>query len=703
MKKYFFAPILFLAVFSLFAEVIVVNPAPGSYANLQTLVIEANEGEEVYYSFSGSDPLAQGFAYDGPVALDVTGNVELRVAGVDSSQKKQEIKVCFSVEPLQPENEEKAAFLKSFETGPCFDLIAGQKIQIPFSMGYSFFENKNFEKGREIFVSKNTTVERYVPINIKDGDNLWRYVLRLLPAEAGVLTKREVPFEIRDWTQVVFTDPKKIYSIDGDWWQPCGKFVELDRSKQNFIYCQNVNYSSENSIEKYSLPPRPSVQTERDHDGSLVIFAQGQNGENFELAASPRSPKKLVADGLFSKLVIDAFQGDAIDECLSVSVYSDQVYQGDLFVDVFVNRSAPPAPKIISSATSTYARDDVHVSAKLNPKLKIFFSVSNPIALEPSFDGIDLADKKFDHGEFNLYKGQNITLFGDTEKILAHQVRFYAEDAVGVKSETSDYYVIIDKYNYYVNPDSEAAEQDGSPFAPFKDLSQLSKIANKRNFSRFYIKGTVSLNPGEVTINNNIEFCGLDGARILVPANSALAVKNAGLYAQDIFWEKTEPPLVSKKLRAAAKALTNLFIFEHSAATFKNCQAVARFSGDGRMFNCSSSALSLDGFGGTGEAQGYCCLVVSTGSSKVFVKNSRLLCISDTAVALSLNGGSLDLDNNFVQVTGRMGRPAEFIDCSVKMMNNKFTADTQNKGADYKSVYTAGKTVFVEDKGNIYK
>ena len=213
----------------------------------------------------------------------------------------------------------------------------------------------------------------------------------------------------------------------------------------------------------------------------------------------------------------------------------------------------------------------------------------------------------------------------------------------------------------------------------------------------------MALNPCEVSINNNVEFCGIDEAHVVVPANSALAVKNAGLYSQNIFWEKVEPPSVTKKLRAAAKALTNLFIFEHSAATFKNCQAVARFSGDGRVFNCSSSTLSLDSTGVTSEAQGYSCVLASTGNSKIIVKNSRLLCIADTAVALSLNGGSLDFDNNFAQITGRMGRPAEFIDCSVRLVNNKFTADTQNKTADYKSVYTAGKTAFTEDKGNIYK
>lgn len=703
MRKILFAAIFLVASFSLFAEVTVVNPAPGDYANLQTLVLEANDGEEIYYSFSGTDPLSQGFAYDGPVVLDVTGNVELRVVSVDQAQNKKEQKVYFSVQTSESENEEKNAFLKSFETGPCFDFIAGSKLQIPFSLNYSFFQNKQFEKGREISISKSATMERFVPINITDGQKIWRYVLRVLPAQAGALTKRDAPFASKDWSTLVFLDPKKIYSLDGTWWEPAGKMAQIDRSKSNSLYCQAVDFSSENSIETYSLPAKPVLKARRDYDGCLVVTASGKNGEKFELASSPLAKNKLVSDGLFQELVIDTFPGDKIEERLPVGVYCDQVFQGVLYIDVLVNRSTPSAPKIISSSASTYARDDVRVGAQLDPKLTFYYSISNPVSIEPSFDAPDLQSLQFNHGDYNVYKGQNITLFGDTERILAYQVCFYSEDESGVKSATAEYSVAIDKYNYYVNPLSEVSEQDGSPYAPFKDLSKLSKIANKKSFSRFYIKGDVALNPGEIMITNNVEFCGMDEARVLVPANAVLVVKNAGLYAQNIFWEKTEPPAVSKKLRAAAKALTNLFVFEHSAATFKDCQAVARFSGDGRVFNCSASALSLESVGVTSEAQGYSCVVASSGSCKVSVKNSRLLSIADTAVAVSANGGSLNFENNFAQITGRMGRPAEFIDCSVRMVNNKFNADTQNKAAGYNSVYTAGKTFFTEDQGNVYK
>ena len=137
-------------------------------------------------------------------------------------------------------------------------------------------------------------------------------MIRILPAEAGVLTKRDAPFEAKEWSTLVFTDQKKMYSLDGDWWQAAGKAVEIDRSKDNFVYCQSVDFSSENSIEKFSLPAKPVLKAERDYDGCLVITAQGKNGEQFELASSSLSTSKLISQGMFKKLVLDTFPGDKI-------------------------------------------------------------------------------------------------------------------------------------------------------------------------------------------------------------------------------------------------------------------------------------------------------------------------------------------------------------------------------------------------------
>ena len=710
MKMNRFSARLFAALFAFFplgafAEVTVVNPAPGSYANLQSLVIEANGGEEVYYSFSGSDPLAQGFAYDGPVVLDVTGNVELRVVSVDESQNKSEQKISFSVDLAQSESEEINAFVKSFETGPCHDLAAGAKIQMPLSLSYSFFSQSEFEKSRELSISKKATMERYLPVNFTDGTRVWRFALHVVPAEPGLLSRVDVPFKIEAWTNLVFTDPKLIYSLDGSWWTGGSQLAVVDRSVSNDVYFQSAEYSPENPVSKITLPPKPELRVERESDGSVKISAasSGASRQKYELAASPLSKTRMIAPGLYPELNIDAFPGEKIEEQLPVEVYCDKVYQGTLYADVSVNRLTPNVPVIKSSAASSYARDDVLVSASCGPRLKIFFSVSNPLELSPSFDGLDLGALKFEPGDYNAYGGQKIALFGDTEKILAYKVSFYSEDEMGAKSATAEYSVVIDKYNYYVDEKSQSQEPDGSPFAPFKDLSALAKIVRSRQFSRFYVKGSVALPPGEISVPNNVEFNGISDARISLPANCVLVVKNAGLFAQNIVWEKSPALSPSKKLRGAAKALTSFFILDHSAATFKDCEIVARFSGDGKAFNCSSSALKLDATGLSSSAEGYSCAINASGSSKASVVNSRVLSMADTAVAFSSTGGAWTLTNNIVQVTGRLGRPAEFIDATLSMTENKFTTQVHSQPEGAVGIYAAGKTRFLENKGNVFK
>ena len=246
-------------------------------------------------------------------------------------------------------------------------------------------------------------------------------------------------------------------------------------------------------------------------------------------------------------------------------------------------------------------------------------------------------------------------------------------------------------------------EPNGTPFEPFRDLSALAKIARQSQFCRFFIKGSVVLTSGEISLLNNVELVGIGDALVSLPTNCAFVLKNSGFYAQNIIFEKQGESSSSKKLRGAAKALTSFFVLDHSAATFKNCEIIARFLGDGRVFDSQSSSLKLEGTGISSSAQGYSCAINASGPSKITVLNSRVLSVADTAVAFSSTGGRWNLDENFAQVAGRMGRPAEFIDTVVSMTNNKFTSQVSSKPQGYKDIYTAGKVDFISDEGNIYK
>ncbi len=703
-KRIFFAISLFsFFAAAIFAEVTVVNPVPGNFANEQTLLIESNDGEEIYYSFSGTDPLTSGFAYDGPVLLDVTGNVELRVAIISEDLSQSEIVIRYAVTPAETKNPEHVEFFSAFEAAPVFEYVAGEKISIPFTLEYAFGENRIFERGKEVSISKDATVERFLPVSLRDGLNEWRYVVHILPSSFGRLSRREVPFEIVDWTTLIFTDAKKIYSLDGSWWHGANEFVSIDRSVENTVYYQSADYSPENPITKIILPPKSDLKVERQFGGEIKISVSQDfpSSAPCELCASPLSPTRLVSAGLHSEIVLDTFSADKIEGNFPFDVYCDDVYQGTLFVSVSLNRTAPNVPLIESSAKGFYSRENVEVSASAKKDLKIFAGICKPIEIPLSFEMRNLSDLKFDEPTFSPYNGETITLFADTEKILAYKILFYSEDSLGVKSPTSSYSVVVDKYNFYVDSSSQKKEQDGSLFAPFKDLSEFSRIANSRDFSRFFIKGEAALPPGEISVASNVELLGTDEAKVNMPENCAVVMKNAGLFARNVIFEKTLQNSPSKKLRGAATALTNMFIIENSAVTFDNCELLANFAGDGTVLNLSSSAVSLNKSVVVNNSQAYSS-AVSALSSKIGISDSRFLCISDTGVAFSVNGGLFELSNTFVEVSARMSRIAELIDTLASLENNNFSATNALRKTEDDLIYTTAKTKFKKNAGNIF-
>ncbi len=707
MRKNIFFAISFFSFFaaSLFAEVSVVNPVPGNFANEQTLVIESNDGEEIFYSFSGTNPLASGFAYDGPVLLDVTGNVELRVAVISKNLEQSEIVIRYAVAPVETANPEHAEFLSAFEIAPVFEYVAGDKISIPFTLEYAFGSNRIFERGREVSISKDATVERFLPISLRDGSSEWRYVVHVMPSAFGRLSRRDVPFEVVDWTTLVFTDKKKIYSLDGSWWHGANEFVSIDRSVPNTVYFQSADYSPENPVTKILLPPKPELKVERQYGGEVKIcVARNSESEKYpcELSASPLSKAHLVSAGLHSEILLDTFTADKIEGSLPLDVYYDDVYQGTLFAQVSLDRSAPNVPLISSSAKSFYSRENVEVSASAKKDLKVFVGVCKPLEIPLSFEMRNLNELEFDEPTFSPYSGDVITFFADTEKILAYKILFYSEDSLGVKSQTASYSVIVDKYNFYVDSSSQKNEQDGTPFAPFKDLSLISKIANSNEFSRFYIKGEAALPSGEISVASNVELLGTDEAKIRMPENCAVVMKNAGLFARNIIFEKFVKGSPSKKMRGAAAALTNMFIIENSAVTMDNCELLANFAGDGTVFNLSSSALCLNKSVVVNNSQNYSS-AVSALSSKLVISDSRFLCISDIGVAFSVNGGFFELSNTFVEMSARMSRIAEFIDTLASLENNVFSSGNSSRKNEDELLYKSGNTRFKKNEGNIFQ
>ena len=83
-KNHFIAAIFALLITSpVFSQIDFLSPLTGEWANKQMLIIDSsNSAGDYFYSIDGSDPESFGFAYDGPVLLDVEGNIKLKVTKI---------------------------------------------------------------------------------------------------------------------------------------------------------------------------------------------------------------------------------------------------------------------------------------------------------------------------------------------------------------------------------------------------------------------------------------------------------------------------------------------------------------------------------------------------------------------------------------------------------------------------------------------
>ena len=244
MKKFVTVLAFLFATCSAFAQRII-SPVPGTWANKQCLVLNTTDGSECFYSYSGTDPLTSGFAYDGPVLIDETGDVTVRVVSVKGDQK-EELSVTYTVKEVEnpyPAETVENAFVSKMCENPLLVYSFGTAIQIPEKMLYALGDGaKPFMSGRVLSLSSANRLSRYLPCTVTNGNSRWRFVIFVSGGEAGVLAKKDVPFEINGWNEFIWKGEKLIYCIDNGMWSADTNPAYLDRSVPHVVRWQNVAY-----------------------------------------------------------------------------------------------------------------------------------------------------------------------------------------------------------------------------------------------------------------------------------------------------------------------------------------------------------------------------------------------------------------------------------------------------------------------------
>lgn len=694
--------LFFLIVLSVVSSVaglsaaVILSPVPGTWANRQPLVLQMAPGDEAFYSYSGTDPLESGFAYDGPVLIDAAGTVKLRVAVVSGDSTTTETTIEYTVSEQDSfSSSDEETFITKMTAPVVYEYTSGESLAIPQTLAYRFGnDSQTWIKGRTISVSRKSLLNRLVPFTITDGSSLWHVVIHASSPQIGLLSRQDVPFTISRWKTVVFTNQKLIYSIDGADWKPAGNPVELDRSVRHMIRWQSVAYEAGNPVQYYVVPPEPGLAVHTNSDAETEIQIQGD--DSYMAGTSGAASSSYISAGLFRTIGLDTFYGDTVSGTLNLSLWSDGVYQGELSVPYRIDRQPPSPPGLQTNIHTLFARKPVKVTFAGEKDAKIYSAVSKSALLtNDDFKTIAVSGTdsiKTTAGPYTEQGVTGLTLDGDPQGAILYRVTAYAVDAAENKSESSTYSVIVDEYNYYVAADSKAADADGSVLKPFKDFSGCAALVNSQRFARIHLKGSVTLPAGDTVFAANCEIVGTDDARISIPAGASVILRSASLSASDIIFEKKAAD------EETDKNSDKMFVLEHAVADFTGCEIIGKFTGNGTVFTAYTSVINLNNCGLTAQADSYAA-GISSNDSKITVEKSRISTIADTSVNFSVQQGSFVLRSTNCKVVGRLGRIAELVGTRCRITDNTFTAEPDKKSGT-SAVWKDKSVVTLDEKGN---
>lgn len=693
-KKFLTVLIPLLMLLPLAAEINLLSPVEGVWANRQMLVIDNSTGDDFFYSIDGADPETFGFAYDGPVLLDMAGEVQLNVTRITAEGKKENISVSYTVQADDGSKTDYRDFVKTFFDGGIINYSAGSELKIPEQLSfYLGLPPDYYMPARTLKLSSACVLSRFVPCAVYDSerDIKYRFIIKTYPQSAGVYSRRDVPFEISDWNTIRFTDNNKIYKIDSEYWSLPTEPLQIDRSVSHMISWQPLEYDSANPVEFFVLPPRPEVIKDEFEDGSIVYSLRGDDA----YALSIRNELTGTYSELFSKVGIDAFYGDWVSGTVTLGVFANSVYQGSFTVPYNVNRRPPQVPVIKTNAEGFVSRGSVEVKITGSRGADLYIALSEPFTLSESdfnYTAEDEIFKKIPLGAYKKVKDDTFTLRWAQNGLnpVYYKVSAYSQSDENTSS-AAEFAVVIDQSNYYFDAAGDASEADGTAAHPFTDFRQLAEALVKQRVVKLSVKGEMAINEA-YNVSANFEIINAGDARLKFGPDGSLVVKASTLEISDCRIHNTAD--LSKK------SIIPLIKLENSVLTMKNCIIGADFARNGTVIDASNGIINISDTIASANAVTYVSFI-SAVKSRLSIRNSSISTNADTSVIISSNGGNVTAQKNEFLVTGGSGRVAELFGVTASFTENSYKARLTNKAGKNQPVYVNKATKLTEEKNSV--
>ena len=692
-----------------FSKKDIISPASGVWANVQPLVLNVSNAAELYYSLTGSDPYESGFAYDGPIVIDETGDIEVKITSISKDGKREDFSVKYTVCPVtyKTNNPDTAVFIQNLSLNPIRKYVSGSSFSLPEGFMYSLTnEELPYLKENEISLSQKNSLERYIPCSVSDSKIAYHFVIHIVPENVLPNVQKELPFKIIDWETFVFTGNKLIYQIDDEFWNASKEPLKLDRSVSHVVRWQSIAYEEGNPVESFILPSKPSlavsyskenyveISLAESDDASSYLLGSAllDNSNTFNSAKISSSPSK--------KLYADAFYGDNLSEEFDVGLYCSGLYQGSIKCSAFLDKQPSVPPSIEASFEGEYSRSAVTISIKSLPAENIFYAVSKPLISESGFS--KLSDSLFDsviNENYSLYDGKPFTLVSKEQNATYYKVNAFSVDEAGNKSLLSEYSVIVDEYNYYLDETSSSVDGgDGSIKNPFTSFRRALGVINSRDYTRLFITGDVSLESGTAVIKKNCVLLGNE-SRVVFSPLSCVRVENSDVTLESCILEKHVSSVSGVVSENESVLRKHLLWASGGSLNIKDCEIVGVFENDGILLESENSKINIVNSGLTVQSFNYACNF-SSSNAELNVSSSRITSIASTALNFSLTGGTCCLNNLSTMVIGRIGRAVELSGVEASLSDNEFSASLENENHNLSAVWKDVDSVIVLNSGN---
>lgn len=707
----------FCAAWTLPFEGTVISPVAGSWENAQPLIIDKADDCEVYYSLTGTDPLVSGFAYDGPIMLEGTGEQKISLVSVSDSGISDIISVqyCSAGRPTP-------SYIPQTARDVFIRVTDKTQITVPDSVRWACGVSANqtepeasdFHSGGELSLNGRCDSPRIVPLIISTSQGYYRYLVR-----TGIdIQSLPVPvpeyegIEFAQWNYIRFYNGRaSLYSLDGGPWQQTTEPVFIDRTEEHTVSWKELKPVTRAeleggtdesgtgvSVQTMVIPVKPEFSLpEKSWTKSAVLLSLPSEDYILEYQDAGGNLHYQSSYGL------SVVPGDSEGVNVHFNIYYKGIKQGASDVSVLINRRIPEGPAFDSSAENGFSRTEVTVS--FHSADTVYYKVSIPENLPYGFDfasdtaGVTLLEDT-DTESYQLLSEGAIVLGVNPDAAVLYNVTAYSEDVSGNRSDLTRYSVIIDGANLYVADETSFLDAEyvksapyGSMNNPCHSLEDAISLAEENGFvnPRVFITGTHVLSE-PLTITDNVRLTGKQDARIICPEGSELDISSGSVSISGLTLEKREQNAYGK----GGGCLINIM---NASLSLYDCELYADFVSNGVLLISENSSVNIKKCGITSLASTYTALV-NASNTKLFMYNVRAVAHAPTSVGISAERGMSFLADSAISVIGSIGRIAEFVDLSWVLeacsLNGTSTIPVES------AIWTDTSSILLSDKANTF-